>query len=101
MPDFFAPAKDFSKVSIIFVEFISVFKVATFSLIYESLSVNFATVLAGTLLRISNNWSFGKALAASLSISPMPGTFIMFFISGKSVTVVDPAVWSGALLNAL
>ena len=25
----------------------------------------------------------------------------MFLISGKSVTVVDPAVWSGALLKAL
>ena len=29
---------------------------------------------------------------ASLSISPCPGTLIIFLISGRSVTVVDPAV---------
>ena len=50
---------------------------------------------------MSKSFSLGRFFASALSISPMPGILIIFFISGRSVTVVDPAVWSGALLNAL
>ena len=41
---------------------------------------------------MSKSFSLGRFFASALSISPMPGILIIFFISGRSVTVVDPAV---------
>ena len=63
-------------------------------------TVSLLIVFSGAVFKISSSSSFDNAFATSLSISPWPGTLIIFFISGRSVTVVDPAVWSGFLLKA-
>lgn len=99
MPDFFAPAKDFSKVAIIFSEFEAVLKAATFSLIYVNRSVNFATVIqpatfpkalliliiALTLLTyfisLKNPWKNEKKLPNSFYITLL--SFVVFITVSK------------------